>query len=308
MIFASIYPVDSAEFSDLRNAVDKLLLNDASVTMTPESSGALGMGLRCGFLGVLHMEVFQQRLNDEFDSQVITTAPMVPYKVIMKDGTEIQVETPSQLPPKADVRAYLEPTVIARIVTPSTYVGHLFQVMHNRRGEQLDVTYMNDDLVLMNFRLPWQEVVVDLYDTIKSTTAGFASFDYTVDEPREADIVRVDILVNSKPQDALAYVCHRDAAEESGRRVCEKLKEVVKRQLFEVTFQAAMNNKIFAKTRIAPYRKDVLTKSGKTVGGGDVTRKMKLLEQQKEGKKAMKTLGNVPMPQEAFQAVLSRGN
>jgi GTP-binding protein LepA len=168
--------------------------------------------------------------------------------------------------------------------------------------------YLEGDLVLMNFRLPWQEVVVDLYDSVKAATAGFASFDYKVDEPREANIVRVDILVNGKAQDALAFVCHSDSAVDSGRRVCDKLKDVVKRQLFEVTFQAAINNKVCAKTRIAPYRKDVLIKSGKVVGGGDPSRKLKLLEAQKEGKKAMKTIGNVPMPQEAFQAVLSRGH
>jgi elongation factor 4 len=443
MVFASLYPIDSGDFGALQTAVERLTLNDASVTVEKESSGSLGFGLRCGFLGLLHMDVFNQRLQDEFRTPVIITAPMVAYKVkLKKDGSVVTVERPGDFPEPHEVETYYEPTAHVSIMAPSAFVSPLLGLLTERRGEQEDLIYLNQagaaagggaagsskgamdaavlaslaalpsaptkraaaadvggeggksraagaappppaaaaaeadddeeedeeeeegeddecegedeneedeeeedsarggssksssfksssssssslssfsggggvnhaalastaDRVVLKFRVPWAEVVSNMYDAVKSMTAGYASLDWLPGEYQEADIVKVDLLVNSKPVDALSFVAHSDKAVAEGRRVAQRLKGVITRQQFEIVIQAAIGTKIVAKERIPPFRKDVLIKSGKTVGGGDKTRKEKLLAKQREGKKRMKTVGNVQLTQEAFHSILS---
>jgi GTP-binding protein LepA len=422
MVFASLYPVDTGDFNALVTAVERLTLNDASVTVERESSGSLGLGLRCGFLGLLHMDVFHQRLQQEFSTPVIITAPMVPYKVkLFGDGKIITVERPSDFPEPPKVDRYYEPTAHLSIMTPTEFVSPLMGLLSDRRGVQEDIIYLNqsglaaiasaaastgaapgsapalpsqsgigasenlsagsgnsswtDDTnarsggiavedgggdaefdsdgdrdsddesdgghddpdsengkesrwggnnkslleaggspislsaasprVVLKYRIPWAEVVADLYDSIKSMTQGYASLDWIPGDYQEAPIVKVDILINTKPVDALSFVTHKDKAAYEGRRVATKLRKVIDRQQFEIVIQAAIGSKIIARERIAPFRKDVLIKSGKTVGGGDRTRKMKLLEKQKEGKRRMKTVGNVQLSQEVFHSIMS---
>ncbi|RHY30592.1 hypothetical protein DYB32_004199 [Aphanomyces invadans] len=280
MVFASMYPTDDCNFDDLRTAMGKLTLNDASVSTQVENSGALGMGFRCGFLGLLHMEVFHQRLADEQNMQVLVTAPMVPYKIIDAKGNESIVETPADFPESTKYYQVEEPMVEASILTPSDYVGAILVLTNDKRGVQTNMVYLEDGRVALTFLLPWQEVVTDFYNELKTITSGYASLNYREVEPQKADIVKVDVLINGKVLDALSFVCHRSKSH----------------QLVQV----------FAKERIAPFRKDVLIKSGKAVGGGDITRKQKLLKKQKEGKKRMKTVGNVQLSQSAFWSVMSK--
>ena len=306
MLYASVYPTVSSEFENLKKSLNRLLLNDVSVHVSSESSGALGQGFRCGFLGKLHMEVFFQRLHDEFDADVISTAPMVPFEAVLKDGTITLVEKPADLPDSKEVEKYMEPMAMVTVVTPPTYVGSMMESLQSRRGVQDSMSTLDVNTTIIKYKLPWQEIVIDLYDEIKSRSSGYASFDYEEIEPEAANIVRVDMLLNGSPVDALSFVCHRTMAEQRGRDVAMRLKNVIDRQQYEVVIQAAVGAKVLAKERIAPYRKNVLVKSGKNVGGGDVTRKKKLLEKQKKGKKRMKMIGNVQVKQEAFMTVMSR--
>ncbi|ETW01271.1 GTP-binding protein LepA [Aphanomyces invadans] len=306
MVFASMYPTDDCNFDDLRTAMGKLTLNDASVSTQVENSGALGMGFRCGFLGLLHMEVFHQRLADEQNMQVLVTAPMVPYKIIDAKGNESIVETPADFPESTKYYQVEEPMVEASILTPSDYVGAILVLTNDKRGVQTNMVYLEDGRVALTFLLPWQEVVTDFYNELKTITSGYASLNYREVEPQKADIVKVDVLINGKVLDALSFVCHRSKATAAGRALCLKLKNVIDRQQYEISIQATLGAKVFAKERIAPFRKDVLIKSGKAVGGGDITRKQKLLKKQKEGKKRMKTVGNVQLSQSAFWSVMSK--
>jgi len=404
MVFASLYPVDSGDFSALLTATERLTLNDASVSVEKESSSSLGFGLRCGFLGLLHMDVFNQRLQDEFKTDVIITAPMVAYKVLLKNGKEITVERPADFPPSQDVEAYFEPTAHVSIMAPGEFLSPLLGLLTDRRGVQEDIIFLNnadngqnqmeaakallaalpssktedankvnkleiesstedsadtsrfaasnDDLetygnkeneeedeeeseeeeevdapvhqrptsapssrhhqlalsqdrVVLKFIMPWAEVVSHLADIVKSMTAGYASLDWMPGAYKKSDIVKVDMLMNSKPVDALSFIAHRDKALSEARRVALKLKGSISRQMFEINIQAAIGSKIVAKERIPPFRKDVLIKSGKTVGGGDKSRKEKLLSKQREGKRRMKTVGNVELPQAAFLSIMS---
>lgn len=306
MVFASMYPTDDCSFEDLRVAIEKLTLNDASVTAQIETSGALGMGFRCGFLGLLHMEVFHQRLSDEQNMQVLVTAPMVPYTVIDPKGATQYVETPGSFPESTKYYEVLEPMVEASIITPAEYLGPILSLAKDKRGVQTNLVYLEDERVILTINVPWQEVVTNFYNELKTISSGYATLNYRETEPQKSDIVKVDILINGKVLDALSFVCHRSKATVDGRALCQKLKKVIERQQYEISIQACLGGKIFAKERIAPYRKDVLIKSGKTVGGGDATRKKKLLAKQKEGKKRMKTVSNVQLSQDAFWSVLSK--
>jgi elongation factor 4 len=412
MVFASLYPVDSGDFSALLTATERLTLNDASVSVEKESSSSLGFGLRCGFLGLLHMDVFNQRLQDEFKTDVIITAPMVAYKVLLKNGKEVTVERPADFPPSQDVEAYYEPTAHVSIMAPGEFLSPLLGLLTDRRGVQEDIIFLNNaengknqieaakallaalpsskagdekkiseeerdfttnqkndaesdkfaagndaqdssgsiieikdeevededeteeeeeevsepvilrssstapssrhhqlalsqDRVVLKFIMPWAEVVSHLADSVKSMTAGYASLDWMPGAYKKSDIVKVDMLMNSKPVDALSFIAHRDKALSEARRVALKLKGAISRQMFEINIQAAIGSKIVAKERIPPFRKDVLIKSGKTVGGGDKSRKEKLLSKQREGKRRMKTVGNVELPQAAFLSIMS---
>lgn len=305
-LFASIYPVDTGDFDELRKNLERLLLNDSAVSVMPESSGALGFGFRCGFLGKLHMEVFFQRLEDEFETEVMATAPAVPYTAVLKTGEVIIAETPALLPDPIRVEYYLEPMAQVTFVSPHQYMGEVLKICQERRGVQVHTEQLDENMLIMKFNLPWQEVIIDLHDTIKSSTAGYVSFDYTEIPHQKSHICKVDMMLNGKAVDALSFICHRSVAEHRGRQVALKLRKVIKRQQYEVIIQAAIGAKVLAKERIAPFRKDVLTKSGKTVGGGDQTRKMKLLNKQKEGKNRLKTVGNVQLDQKAFMSVLER--
>ena len=314
MVFASLFPVDMAQFVSLQTAVERLTLNDASVSVQRESSPALGFGLRCGFLGLLHMDVFHQRLQDEFDTPVIATAPMVPYRLTLKTGEKLEVEKAGDFPPSHTVQEYQEPIVRARVIVPEDKLSPVMGLLYERRGTQVDMTYIGGDggvegagnRVVLTYDLPWAGVVTDFFDVLKSVSAGYATFDYEPAGYRAADIARVDLLINKAPVDALSFVAVKENAEAEGRAVATKLRTLIKRQQFEVVIQAAIGSKVIARERIAPYRKDVLTKSGKTVGGGDMTRKQKLLSKQKKGKARMKTVGNVSLSQEAFMSLMSR--
>ncbi|CAM9265329.1 unnamed protein product [Ectocarpus sp. 13 AM-2016] len=313
MLFASVYPLDDGDFDSLLRAVERLALNDAAIEWEREQSPALGMGLRMGFLGVLHMEVFHQRLVDEFDTPVLLTTPTVPYQIQPSGGRDpVTVINLSDWPDpsKKDGLKFkvLEPVVDATIITPTECLGAMLTLLKNRRGRQTSIKYLDGERVLLEYKLPWQEVVSDLHDQAKTVSSGYASFDYCAAEPEAADLVKVDISINGDSVDALSFVCHRDAAQRKGRDVARRLKEVIDRQQFEVVVHAKMGARPFAKERIPPYRKDVLMKSGKLVGGGDSSRKKKLLDKQKKGKARAKTVGRVQLSQEAFWAVLSGGS
>ncbi|CAI5715268.1 unnamed protein product [Hyaloperonospora brassicae] len=306
MVFASMYPTDDCSFDELRVAIEKLTLNDASVTAQQETSGALGMGFRCGFLGLLHMEVFHQRLSDEQEMQVMVTAPMVPYTVIDPKGAKSAVETPGAFPELTKYYEILEPMVEASIITPASYLGPVLALAKEKRGIQTNLVYLEDERVIVTIDVPWQEVVTNFYNELKTISSGYATLNYREIEPQKSDIVKVDLLINGKVLDALSFVCHRSKATLEGRALCQKLKRVIDRQQYEISIQASLGGKVFAKERIAPYRKDVLIKSGKTVGGGDSTRKKKLLAKQKQGKRRMRTVSNVQLSQDAFWSVLSK--
>jgi GTP-binding protein LepA len=300
MVFAGIYPVDADDYEDLRSSIEKLQLNDASLSFVPESSAALGFGFRCGFLGLLHMEIIQERLDREFDMDVITTVPNVSYKVFSTKGEEIDVHNPSGLPPVTSIDRIEEPYIIAQIITLSEYVGSIMNLCIDKRGVLKNQVYLTRDRVEITFEMPLAEIVFDFYDKLKSISRGYASFDYYYTAYQKADLVRLDILLNGEMVDALSTLIYRGHAYEFGRKMCVKLKELIPRQQFEIAIQAAIGAKIIARETVKAVRKDVTAKCY----GGDITRKRKLLEKQKKGKKRMRQVGNVEVPQQAFLAVL----
>ncbi len=300
MVFCGLYPSDNADFSLVRDALDRYKLNDAAFRYEPESSEALGFGFRCGFLGLLHMEIVQERLEREYDLDLVTTAPNVVYRVMTSDGEVNEIENPAKMPDRGEIEIIEEPVVKAQIMTPHKYVGPCMKVSDERRGEFDKMEHLRGDRVILNYQLPLAEIVVDYFDTLKSATRGYATLDYELDGFQEEDLVKVDILINGDPVDALAIIAHREFAERRGRGICRRLKETIPRQMFEVRIQAAIGSRVIASVRQPPLRKNVLDECY----GGDVTRKRKLLERQKEGKKRMKQIGSVEVPQEAFMAVL----
>ncbi len=300
MVFAGLFPVVSEDYEDLRDAVEKLRLNDASFSFEPESSTALGFGFRCGFLGLLHMEIIQERLEREFNLALITTAPGVRYRVNLTDRTQREISSPAQLPDGSVIDSIEEPYIHATIVTRDEYVGGILALAQDRRGVQRSLQYVSTDRVLIEYDFPLAEVVHDFYDKLKSVSRGYASFDYELADFRRGDVVKMDVLVNGEPLDALSLMVHRDKAYPKGKALVDKMKELIPRQLFEVVLQAAIGSKIIARSTVKALRKDVLAKCY----GGDISRKRKLLEKQKEGKKRMKSVGSVEIPQEAFLAVL----
>ena len=303
MVFAGLYPTDTDDYENLRDALEKLRMNDASLQYEPETSTALGFGFRCGFLGLLHMEIVQERLEREFSVDMITTVPNVEYHVLLTDGTELRVESPTALPDPGTVTTIAEPIVLARILCPSEYIGNVQKLCHDRRGIFRDMSYPDPQRVELDFELPLSEIVLDFYDRLKSSTRGYAALDYEFLEMRSGALVRLDILVNGDPVDAFSVIIHEDKAYLYGRDLVRKLKELIPRQQFPVALQAAMGNNVIARTNVKAVRKNVTAKCY----GGDVTRKRKLLERQKVGKKRMKQVGTVEIPQEAFLAVLSLG-
>lgn len=300
MVFAGVYPIDPTEYENLRSSLEKLQLNDASLTFMPESSQALGFGFRCGFLGLLHMEIVQERLDREFNMEVITTVPNVSYKVYTKQGEELEVHNPSGLPDPTEIDHIEEPYIRASIITSSDYIGPIIKLCLDKRGELLDQQYISGNRVELHFLLPLGEIVIDFYDKLKSISKGYASFDYHIDSYRPSKLVKLDILLNGEPVDALSTLTHQDNAVTMGRNMCGKLKELIPRQQYDIAIQAAIGAKIVARETVKQVRKDVLAKCY----GGDVSRKRKLLEKQKKGKKRMKQIGNVQVPQKAFLAVL----
>nr|WP_275107319.1 translation elongation factor 4 [Sulfobacillus harzensis] len=300
MVYSGLYPVDSADYGRLREALEKLQLNDAALTFEPETSAALGFGFRAGFLGLLHMEVIQERLEREYDLTLITTAPNVVYRVTLVSGEVVRVDNPALLPPAGDIQTIEEPVVEASIITPSDYIGAVMELAQERRGIYLNLSYLDNVRAMLTYRLPLGEIMYDFFDQLKSRTRGYASLDYQLAGLQPADLVRMDILLNGEVVDALSTIVHRDRAYQKGRALAEKLRELIPRQLFEVPIQAAIGARVIARETVKALRKDVLAKCY----GGDITRKRKLLEKQKEGKRRMKSVGSVEIPQEAFMAIL----
>jgi len=303
MVFCGLYPVDGDELPDLRDALDKLKLNDASFTFEPETSHALGIGFRCGFLGLLHMEIVRERLEREFDLSLIATAPSVEYRAFLTDDTELDVDNPTELPDATRLDHIDEPMLSATIITPSEYTGTVMELCQSRRAEMTKMEYLSPERVELVYSVPLAEVVIDFFDQLKSRTKGYASLDYEPAGYATANLVRVDILINHVPVDAFSTIVHRSSADTYGRKMAEKLRELIPRQLFDVPIQAAIGGRIVARETVKAKRKDVLAKCY----GGDITRKRKLLERQKEGKKRMKNIGRVEVPQEAFISALRLG-
>ena len=303
MVFAGLYPVEGHKYTELRDALEKLRLNDASFFYEPETSAALGFGFRCGFLGLLHMEIVQERLEREYDMDLVTTAPGVLYRVTTTDGEVQEIDSPAKLPDAGRITKLEEPVITAMILTPAEHVGAILQLCQDKRGIQKKLEYMKSDRVLITYELPFNEVVLDFYDRLKTMSRGYASLDYHVTGFWESPLVKMDILVNGEPVDALSIIVHRDAAYDRGRALASKMRELIPRQMFEVAIQASIGNRIIARESVKALRKNVLAKCY----GGDITRKRKLLEKQKEGKKRMKRVGRVEIPQEAFLAVLKMG-
>jgi GTP-binding protein LepA len=300
MVFCGLYPIDGDELTELREALERLRLNDSSFTFEPESSGALGFGFRCGFLGLLHMEIVRERLEREFDLSLIATAPSVAYQAVLSDGTSVRFDNPSEMPEASRLDHVDEPMLKATVILPAEYIGTVMDLCQSRRGELVRMEYLSPERMELVYRIPLAEVVVDFFDQLKSRTKGYASLDYEPDGYQTANLVKVDVLINHVPVDAFSTVVHRGAAESYGRRMTEKLRELIPRQLFDVPIQAAVGGRIIARETVKAKRKDVLAKCY----GGDITRKRKLLERQKEGKKKMKAIGRVEVPQEAFISAL----
>ena len=303
MVFAGLYTVDSHEHTLLRDALEKLRLNDSSFFFEPESSVALGFGFRCGFLGLLHMEIIQERLEREFDLDLITTAPGVRYKITLTDGSVVEVDNPSRWPDPSDIETVAEPVITATILTNEEYVGGILKLVEEKRGRQKNFEYVTPTRVMLTYELPLNEIVLDFYDRLKSVSRGYASLDYHLSDTWDSPMVKLDILVSGEPVDALSIIVHRDFAYERGRALVSKMRELIPRQMFEVAIQAAIGSKVIARETVSALRKNVIAKCY----GGDISRKRKLLEKQKEGKKRMKRIGKVDIPQEAFLAVLRIG-
>jgi GTP-binding protein LepA len=301
MVFAGLFPVDSEEYEDLRQALERLHLNDASLIYEPETSVALGFGFRCGFLGLLHMEIIRERLEREYGLTLLMTAPNVEYNVTRTDGVSVVVDNPADMPPTGNIQAIEEPWMEISVVAPTRYIGPIMELVTTRRGSYKKMDYLDEERVVLVYEIPLGELIVDFYDQLKSRTQGYASLDYQFAEYREADLVKLDVLVNGQPVDALSIITHRDKAQYQGRQLVDRLRRLIPRQMFEVPIQAAVGSKVIARETISAMRKNVLAKCY----GGDITRKRKLLEKQKEGKARMKMIGSVEIPQEAFMAVLS---
>lgn len=304
MVFSGVFPLDGSKFNDLKDALLKLKLNDAALSIEPDNSAALGFGFRCGFLGLLHMDVIQERIEREFDLDIITTAPSVSYKVYKTDGTEMVVENPTHLPPVTEIDYMEEPIINANIFTPPEYVGPIMELCQFKRGVYKDLIYLDKTRVQLKYTLPLNEIIYDFFDSLKSRTKGYASFDYDIAGYQKSDLVKLDMLLNGDICDALSTIVHKDKAYERGRKIAEKLKDAIPRQMFEIPIQAAVGGKIIARETVKAFRKDVLAKCY----GGDVTRKKKLLEKQKEGKKKMRSIGTVEIPSEAFITILKTDN
>lgn len=300
MVYCGMYPLDGSQYEALKEALEKLKLNDAALNYEPETSAALGFGFRCGFLGLLHLEIIIERLEREFDLGLITTAPSVIYKVTRTSGEVVELYNPIDLPPTTEIKFIEEPIMKAEIMIPKEFVGNVMEVCQNRRGTYIDMRYLDENRVTLEYDMPLNEIIYDFFDTIKSKTKGYASVDYEFKEYRKSDLIKLDLHINNEPVDALSFIVHKDSAYERGRKMAEKLKKVIPRQLFEIPVQAVVGGKIIARETISAMRKDVLAKCY----GGDITRKKKLLEKQKKGKKKMRQIGNVEVPQEAFLSVL----
>jgi len=300
MVYCGIYPVDGSEYGALKDALEKLKLNDAALNYEPETSVALGFGFRCGFLGLLHLEIIMERIEREFDLGLITTAPSVIYKVYKSSGEVLEIYNPADLPPQTEIKYIEEPIMKVEIMIPKEFVGNVMEACQNRRGEYVNMNYLDANRVTLIYDMPLNEIIYDFFDSIKSKTKGYASVDYEFKEYRRADLVKLDIHINNESVDALSFIVHKDSAYERGRKMAEKLKTAIPRQLFEIPIQAVVGGKIIARETLSAMRKDVLAKCY----GGDITRKKKLLEKQKKGKKKMRQIGNVEVPQEAFLSVL----
>ena len=300
MVFCGLYPADGAKYPDLRDALEKMQLNDAALQFEPETSIALGFGFRCGFLGLLHLEIIQERLEREYGLDLVTTAPSVVYKVHKTDGTVMDLTNPTNLPDPSEIEYMEEPIVKAEIMVTSEYIGAIMELCQERRGEYLGMEYIEETRAVLSYYLPLNEIIYDFFDALKSRSRGYASFDYELHGYKQSDLVKLDILINKEAVDALSFIVFSGTAYERGRKMCEKLKEEIPRQLFEIPIQAAVGSKIIARETVKAMRKDVLAKCY----GGDISRKKKLLEKQKEGKKRMRQVGNVEIPQQAFMSVL----